>query len=520
MIWKIAKKEFLLNLMTFKFAVGVIVCVVLMSVFMPVLMNDYEQRLKVYNENVAANEAELLKVKVYKNITPTVYRPPNVLSVFGRGVDEQLDNFEKIDIDQVSGIGTTISQTNTLLSVFPALDVALIFKIVVSILALLMAYDVISGEKEQGTLKLMLSGTTARHQVLLGKLVAGLMTLIVPVTTSFMLGLLILLHSNMVSLTWAQWFHIALMYFASLVFVAAIFNLGLLLSCLNKSSATSLVFGLFLWLFLAAIFPNASAYIASQLKPIDSPDELSGKLKAVTDARKSESDELTKGIKEDGSETVTNAPGAFGHTYSALCNKSEMDYRRKLYPVTEPIKIKNVDKLLSVKEMHMNGLIRQKQLAETIAGASPIVLYEDLMSILAGTNCGGFKQYIDNVRDYRSEVVDYIRSKTENFTSTFYFTPCKEGDYERMIEVYYKPVLEAKDKEKRAELYKAVVARFNRMVNETPFLDLQDFPKFTYRPRSIQQTLREAIPTLGFLIIAGILFFSFSFVAFLKYDVR
>ena len=32
MIWKIAKKEFLLNLMTFKFAVGTIVCVVLTAV--------------------------------------------------------------------------------------------------------------------------------------------------------------------------------------------------------------------------------------------------------------------------------------------------------------------------------------------------------------------------------------------------------------------------------------------------------------------------------------------------------
>ena len=520
MIWKIAKKEFLLNLMTFKFAVGTIVCVVLMAVFMPVLVNDYQQRLKGYNENVAANEAELRKVKVYKNITPTVYRPPNVLSVFSGGIDNQLDSSEKIDISEAFTAGMETSETNTLLSVFPALDVTLIFKIVMSILALLMAYDVISGEREQGTLRLILSSTTARYQVLLGKLVAGLMTLIVPVTALFIVGLLILLLSNMVSLTGTQWFRIALIYFAALIFVSTMFNLGLLLSCLSKSSAISLVFGLFLWMFLAAILPNSSAYVASQFGTIDSPDELSGKLQAVKNARKSESDELTKGIKEDGSETVTSAIGAFGHTYSALCNKSEMDYRRRLYPVTEPIKIKYVDKLLSVKEMHMNGLIRQKQLAETIAGASPIVLYEDLMSILAGTNSGGFKQYIDNVRDYRGEVVDYIRSKTENFTSTFYFTPCKEGDYERMIEVYYKPVLEAKDKEKRAELYKAVVARFNRMVNETPFLDLQDFPKFTYRPRSIQQTLREAIPTLGFLIIAGILFFSFSFVAFLKYDVR
>ena len=520
MIWKIAKKEFLLNLMTFKFAVGTILCVVLMAVFVPVLVNDYEQRLKDYNENVAANEAELRKVKVYKNITPTVYRPPNVLSVLSGGIDNQLDNLEKIDIDQVSGIGTTISQTNTLLSVFPALDVTLIFRIVVSILAILMAYDVISGEKEEGTLKLMLSSTTARHQVLIGKLVAGLMTLIVPVTAAFIVGLSILLHSRKVSLNGVQWFYIALMYFASLTFVTAMFNLGLLLSCLCKSSAISLVFALFLWLFLAAILPDSSAYVASQFRATDSPDELSGKLKAVTDARKSEIDKLTKDIKKDGNETIINALGAFGHTYSALCNKSEMDYLRKLYPVTEPIKIKYVDKLLSVKEMHMNGLIKQKQLAESIAGASPIVLYEDLMSILAGTNSGGFKQYIDNVRDYRSEVVDYIRSKTENFTSTFYFTPCKEEDYERMIEVYYKPVLDTKDKAKKAELYKNVVARFNRMVNDTPSLDLKDFPKFTYQPRSIQQILREAIPTVGLLIFASILFFALSFMMFLKYDVR
>ena len=71
MIWKIAKKEFLLNLLTFKFAVGTILCVVLMAVFMPVLVNDYQQRLKDYNANVAANEAELLKVKVYNLIYHT-----------------------------------------------------------------------------------------------------------------------------------------------------------------------------------------------------------------------------------------------------------------------------------------------------------------------------------------------------------------------------------------------------------------------------------------------------------------
>ncbi|GAG08229.1 unnamed protein product, partial [marine sediment metagenome] len=97
MIWKIAKKEFLLNLMTFKFAMGTILCMVLMAVFVPILVKDYQQRLKIYNDNVARNEAELRKVKVYKNITPTIYRPPALLSVFNAGLERRLGDSAKIE---------------------------------------------------------------------------------------------------------------------------------------------------------------------------------------------------------------------------------------------------------------------------------------------------------------------------------------------------------------------------------------------------------------------------------------
>ena len=89
MIWKIAKKDLLLNLMTFKFAAGTIVCVVLTAVLLPGLINDYRLRLNGYNSNVAGDEAELRAAKVYNNITAShrVYRPPTVLSVFSKGIE-------------------------------------------------------------------------------------------------------------------------------------------------------------------------------------------------------------------------------------------------------------------------------------------------------------------------------------------------------------------------------------------------------------------------------------------------
>lgn len=177
MIWKIIQREFLLNLVTFKFGVGLAVCVVLMSVLVPVLVSDYAERLEDYHDNTAENDAQFRRVKVYKNITPTVYRPPKLLSVFAKGIDEQLDRDERIDTDVASGTGTAIQAANALLSVFPVMDVTLIFKVVVSVLALLMAYDVISGEREQGILKLMLANPCARYQVLLAKFADGWMSL-------------------------------------------------------------------------------------------------------------------------------------------------------------------------------------------------------------------------------------------------------------------------------------------------------------------------------------------------------
>ena len=43
MIWKIVKKEFLLNFMTFKFSPGTLLCIVLSAAFVPVFADDYQQ---------------------------------------------------------------------------------------------------------------------------------------------------------------------------------------------------------------------------------------------------------------------------------------------------------------------------------------------------------------------------------------------------------------------------------------------------------------------------------------------
>ena len=84
-------------------------------------------------------------------------------------MEKTLGSSVKIELGSVPEIKTTFTEDNPLLAIYPILDVSLVFKLVISILTLLLAYDAISGEKEQGTQKLMLCGTVPRHQVLMGK---------------------------------------------------------------------------------------------------------------------------------------------------------------------------------------------------------------------------------------------------------------------------------------------------------------------------------------------------------------
>lgn len=513
MIWKIAKKEFLLNLMTFKFAVGTIVCVVLTAVFMPILAKDYQRRLEDYNENVAANEAELRKVKVYKNIKPTAYRPPNVLSVFGEGLEKQLGQSARIELGGVSEISATSTGGNPFLSIFPTLDVTLILKVVMSILALLVAHDTISGEREQGTLKLILSGTIARYQVLLGKLLAGLVTLIIPVTSAFILGLLILQFFPMVSLAGADWIRIGLMYIASLIFISAMYNVGLLFSCLMRRSSISLVLGLFVWVVFVVVIPNGSVYLANYLHPTEAREKMDAQVKTLTEDRNNQIHDLTKTLKTGG--TWAGAAGAFGSSFVLYSGKPYRDDLQKGYTISGPIRIKYADRIFEVQQQYLGGLIKQKHLARTIAQISPITVYESLMSALSGTDLGSYEYFRTEVKMYANELIEYIRSKTENFSSLSYFTPTKEGEHLEMVKEM------GRIQKTHADRFMEEFQKwYDQKLEQTPSLNLQDLPQFTCGPESLIKALHRALPHITLLIFINALFFALSFVAFLKYDVR
>jgi len=65
MLWLIIRREFVSNILTFRFMVGFILCLLLFVSSAYVLTKDYEQRLANYSDLVTKHRDELAKVKVY-----------------------------------------------------------------------------------------------------------------------------------------------------------------------------------------------------------------------------------------------------------------------------------------------------------------------------------------------------------------------------------------------------------------------------------------------------------------------
>ena len=86
-LWLVIQREFVSNVLTSRFMIGFIVCVLSTAVAVFVQVDDYEKRLSGYNTAVREAEAEAAEWDLYVDIKPQAHRKPNPLSIFNVGTE-------------------------------------------------------------------------------------------------------------------------------------------------------------------------------------------------------------------------------------------------------------------------------------------------------------------------------------------------------------------------------------------------------------------------------------------------
>ncbi len=265
------RKELLENITTYRFYVLTCLLTVLMVVSILVSYGDY--RLRMENFNVLRPQG---------NETDKIILPPEPLSIFVKGIDENLGRLYSL-----SSLGIQVQpgqqSINRLFSLFTVPDTLFVIKVVLALIAILFSFDAVSGEKEQGTLKLLLAHGMKRTTVAGAKILGRFTLVFLPFVVLFLLSASIIALMPDVPAGVSYWTGIGVIAVASALYVLIWTGVGTLVSTFVQRSASGMVLGLSAWLLFVFIIPNLGTTIAEsvyQVPPSDRVD-LQNRLVAI-----------------------------------------------------------------------------------------------------------------------------------------------------------------------------------------------------------------------------------------------
>jgi ABC-type transport system involved in multi-copper enzyme maturation permease subunit len=521
MLRTIIRKELFLNIYTFRFAVGLIVCLILSAINTALLSKSYLERLERYSSSRNFHLQELREFKVYSQVRFELDRPPSKLWIFNRGVEEDFGGCIPVrrnlvpTILDMYGYGEVPPEKFTLWSpsrpplpipilegYFTSLtstDLTFLLQIILSLLALLFAYDAISGEREEGTLRLNLSNPIPKARLLIGKYLGAALTLFLIVASSFIIAVLIAGISG-VRFGGEEISRIGLMMFASLLYLSAFYLIGLLVSIVSERSATSLIICLFIWVFLVGIYPKASAVLVDRFIKGEPPEAAFSRMKEIWREYESRRREYIGKIRKEN-------PGISAGGYISMGGRNASDpsrlkvyredvkvflsltpewckpsvdaaveYYRKIYSY-ERYAISYAERAYQVRSEAIKGtFLRRFRIYHKLQTLSPAGSYANLTSALAQTDIGSMLHFAEEAREFRRQFIQYLYDKDAfNREEWFY---CERR----------KP-------------------------------DLRGFPVFKYREEPLRAVLGRSFWDITALLLFNLLFFMLALVSFLKKEV-
>ena len=443
------KKEFLENLLNQRFAVSLLLAALIswMSTF--VLTKNYNDDVKDYYRRVNVQNRMLddyFHAHAWGGAITRPPKPPSTLSSLARGVPKDWVVLGSLDENPVPIL-------------FPFMDILFVIGIIMSIAALTLSYDRISGEKESGTLKMLVMGSYARTEILLGKWLGGLFSIFLILVIAVSGSVLIAYVLSQSSWTATEWIALGALFVLSALYCASFYSLGLYISTKTESPSDSVILALLFWILFTLIIPTIPPYVADAIYPTPSAAKIQY--------------EMFFKLEEERRDAIR----ALRAPYAAK-GMSENEITRITKAENDKIMAKYSRQKGEMEQMAITKYAAQELITALLHFFSPFSSYALAGAELTAT--GAWDQ------------LDFTR-KASNYEFTF------------------REYLNRKEEE---------VKRVNPDYTGMTKLDIRDRPRFQYKEEAISYRFMASAVHTVFILIYVVLFFVLAWKAFLRYDVR
>lgn len=353
----------------------------------------------------------------------------------------------------------TPAPVNPAMPSFPELDWSFAIGVVLSLMALLLTYDAVSGERRDGTLRLALANPVPRDLLLLGKFAAAMLTISIPLLLGALISLLILLGGGALDLTGSDWVALALALGLSLVYVSVFVGLGLFVSTRVRRPTTGLLGLLLLWVLSVELVPGGlgilGMHLAEPVSRVEGEREGRALTQGFIDHAKEELFTRLSPSQAPDDEVVL-------HDWAAALN----DYR---------------DGQMELLDRLEDQQLRRVAFARTLTRISPTAVYRYGLEALAGSGFTRYESFVHQARRYRAQFLEYLKVEDRADADSPHHAFVREGLSTRPV-------------------------------------DPRTVPRFRDR-FSLADGLRAATWDLVLLVLLAIVFFMAAYVSFLRCDV-
>jgi len=321
------------------------------------------------------------------------YMPPAPLASLSIGQSDLYPSYFRVSTRSVTRQKRHSEHENPNHLLERRFDLAFVTVYLFPLLILVLSYDLISSEKEQGTLAMVLSQPVSLRSFVLGKLgFRAFMISALVLVLSFLAFLLngVDVFEGGLSTQLLLWIGIVVAYSAFWFSVAVAVN------ALGQKSATNAIILAGIWLAFVVLVPSAVSLLVKVLYPVPTRVEfVVASREAAVDVRAQEAVNLSIYF-EDHPEFVPEGQEPDFENFDTLQYAAEMNVEKTMQPLLD---------------RYQEQLLQQQAQVNRLRFFSPAIVTQEALNEIAGTGLARYNHFLSVAENFHKEWRAYFEPK-------------------------------------------------------------------------------------------------------------
>jgi ABC-type transport system involved in multi-copper enzyme maturation permease subunit len=480
---------------------------------------NYRVQAEQYRMDIERNEQKLHEATTWSEVQPLLVRPPAPLMILNSGFETRDGRVTLASNSQIPATTEDAPVGSPSLARFGEFDVTTVLVYLLGLLAVLLSFDAVSGERERGTLALSFSNSLTRWQILLGKYLGGILALALALAASLLTAIIVWLVNN-VHFPGATWPRIMLWFLAILLYLSAMFWIGLLVSVLTRRASSSLLVAMLAWFALVIFIPVVAVFASRQLMRAPSSYAFIKEIKNLDKELEDKSAEFKKSLgapPESAGSSISFEQGIIMNFYSPEAYawwlkyyggrvRFEREYAQKVYQATKEFQDQNR---------------AQDEWAFRLSALSPVTHVERVSNELTGTSRDDAYYFFEAARRYQQTLIAFYDANhlTTELSWISDDPPGAPSPFPKTTGL--DKMGDDEDSEKTVELGKQLYAQvLAERASGKRRLALNALPRFEYAPQPVRRALLQVSTSTSALLLINLVCAAAAFLKFRRYDVR